>query len=83
MEAICDSMEERVVVQRADQAERVESIEGIVEGGRSRSGEREDTSTVSLYGSRVQATRPAYIALITRSSSSRVVDKESADCSLG
>lgn len=33
-------------MQRADQAERVESIDGIVEWGRSRRGETEETSTV-------------------------------------
>lgn len=48
MDAICDSRDESVVVQRADHAERVDNMDGIVEGGRSRRGEMDETSTVWL-----------------------------------
>ena len=46
-------------MQRDDQACRVESMEGIEFGGRSRRGETDDTRTVLLYGSSVPDTKPA------------------------
>ena len=46
MAAIWDSREERVMEQREDQDDRVESMEGMEFGWRSRRGETDDTRTI-------------------------------------